>query len=348
MLTNHQIKIFNTFSINYKILTKEGASKMSVEQYLNISKSRKEKQKVNLTNSKKITMILPAYNQEMSIGSLVLLSKLYVSNVIVIDDGCADRTAEIARKAGAEVIIQGEKKGKCEALKTGFKAAADTKSDIIVTMDSDGQHNPVDIPTLVAPIIGDNVEMVNGSRYLNGLGKHTSTYRRVGQTLQENAGKESPDLNITDPQSGFRAFSASASNIFCFNAKDMTIENEMLADARRAGIRIKEVEIGVLPDNEAPTKDPIKFVRGFLKSIVEDIEANTSLYYNSVPGFALATCGFYMAFKFLGELSGGIQSLSFIPMFVMIFLALSGLYLTFRGIVMHSIVEVIRQTEPAQ
>jgi glycosyltransferase involved in cell wall biosynthesis len=278
----------------------------------------------------------------------VLLSKLYVSNVIVIDDGCVDRTAEIARKAGAEVIVQGAKKGKCEALKTGFKAAADGGADIIVTMDSDGQHNPIDIPILVAPIIGDNAEMVNGSRYLNGLGKHTSTYRRVGQTLQENAGKESPDLNITDPQSGFRAFSASTSNIFCFNAKDTTIESEMLADAGKAGIRIKEVEIGALPDNEAPTKDPIKLVHGLLKSVVEDIEKNTSLYYNSVPGFALATCGFYMAFKFLGELSGGIQSLSFIPMFLMVFLALSGLYLTFRGIVMHSIVEVIRQTEPAQ
>jgi glycosyltransferase involved in cell wall biosynthesis len=321
---------------------------MSIEPYLNKFKSQKENQKVNLTNSKQITMILPAYNQEMSIGSLVLLSKLYVSNVIVIDDGCADRTAEIARKAGAEVIIQGEKKGKCEALKTGFKAAVDSGADIIVTMDSDGQHNPVDIPILVAPIVRDNVEMVNGSRYLNGLGKHTSTYRRVGQTLQENVGKEIPDLNITDPQSGFRAFSASTSNIFSFNAKDMTIESEMLADARSAGLRVKEVEIGVLPENETPTKNPIKFVREFSKSIVEDIETNKSLYYSSVPGFALATCGFYMAYKFVGELSGGIQSLNFIPMFLMVFLALSGLCLTFWGIIMHSVVEVIRQTEPAQ
>jgi glycosyltransferase involved in cell wall biosynthesis len=321
---------------------------MSIEQYLNISKSRKEKQKENLTNSKKITMILPACNQEMSIGSLVLLSKLYVSNVIVIDDGCADRTAEIARKAGAEVIIQGEKKGKCEALKTGFKAAADTKADIIVTMDSDGQHSPIDIPILVAPIIEGNAEMVNGSRYLNGLGKHTSIYRRVGQTLQENVAQTSPDLNVTDPQSGFRAFSASIRNIFCFNVQDVILESDMLADARKAGIRIKEVEIGVLQDYEAPTKNPVEYVHGLLKSIVDDIETNQSLYYNSVPGFALATCGFYMAFKFIGAFSAGIQGPSFGPTFLMIFLALLGIYLTFRGIVMHSIVEVIRQTESAQ
>lgn len=293
-------------------------------------------------------MILPACNQETYIGSLVLLSKLYVSNVIVIDDESDDRTAEIARKAGAEVITKGAKKGKCEALKTGFKAAANSGADIIVTMDSDGQHNPIDIPIIVAPIIEGNAEMVNGSRYLNGLGKHTSIYRRVGQTLQENAAQTSPDLNITDPQSGFRAFSASTINIFCFNAQDMVIESEMLAEAKKAGIRIKEVEIGVLNDYEAPTKNPIKYVHELFRSIAEDIETNTSLYYNSVPGFALATCGFYMAFKFLGEFSAGIQGPSFGPTFLMIFLALVGIYLTLRGIVMHSIVDVIRQTESSQ
>jgi glycosyltransferase involved in cell wall biosynthesis len=321
---------------------------MSNEPHISKSISRKENKNVRLTNSQKITMILPACDQETSIGSLVLLSKLYVSNVIVIDDGSVDRTAEIARKAGAEVIVYGAKKGKCEALKTGFKAAADVGADIIVTMDSDGQHNPIDIPVLVAPIIEGSAEMVNGSRYLNGLGKHTSIYRRVGQTLQVNAVQTSPDFNITDPQSGFRAFSASTRSIFSFNAQDIIIESEMLADARKAGIFIKEVEIGVLHDYETPTKNPVKYLHGLLKSIVEDIETNTSLYYNSVPGFALATCGFYMAFKFIGELSGGIQSPSFGPTFLMIFLALLGICLTLRGIVMHSIVEVIRQTESAQ
>jgi glycosyltransferase involved in cell wall biosynthesis len=321
---------------------------MRTEPLMSKFVSREKNQKVRLTNSQKITMVLPACNQETSIGSLVLLSKLYVSNVIVIDDGSVDRTAEIARKAGAEVIIHGAKKGKCEALKTGFKAGADVGADIIVTMDSDGQHNPEDIPIILAPIIEGNADMVNGSRYLNGFGKHTSIYRRVDQTLQENAAQKNPGLNITDPQSGFRAFSASTRNIFCFKEQDMIIESEMLADAKNAGIRIKEVEIGVLQDNETQVKNPVEYIHGLSKSIVDDIETNTSLYYNSVPGFALATCGFYMAFKFIGAFSAGIQGPSFGPTFVMIFLALSGIYLTLRGIVMHSVVEVIRQTESAQ
>jgi glycosyltransferase involved in cell wall biosynthesis len=212
-------------------------------------------------------------------------------------------------------------------------------------MDSDGQHNPIDIPLLVAPIIQGNADIVNGSRYLNGLGKNTPVYHRVDQTLQETIAQINPDFKITDPQSGFRAFSVYTKNIFCFNAQNIAIENEMLEDARKSGVRIKEVEIGALHDYEETTKNPIKHIHGLLKTVSDDIEANTSLYYNSVPGFALATCGFYMGFKFLEAFFVFFESLNFGPTLFMFFLALFGLYLTLRGIIMHSVVEVIRQTE---
>jgi glycosyltransferase involved in cell wall biosynthesis len=309
---------------------------------------KKKNKEIREATSQKITMILPVCNQETSIGSLVLLSKLYVNNVIVIDNSSVDRTAEIAKKAGAEVIVHETGKGKCEALKTGFKASVDLGADIIVIMDSEGQHNPIDIPMLVAPIIEGDAEMVNGSRYLNGLGKHTLIYHRVGQTLQETTAQTNPDLKITDPQNGFRAFAASTIDIFSFRAQDVAIESEMLEDARKAGISIKEVEIGVLRDYEEPGKNPVQSIRGLLTTIADDIETNTSLYYNSVPGFALATCGLYMGFKFLESFFTGMDSLNFGPAFLMIFLAVFGMYLTFRGIVMHSIVRVIRQAESVQ
>src|SRR5690606_41701486 len=85
----------------------------------------------------------------ISIGSIVLLTRFYADNVIVVDDGSSDRTAEVARKAGAEVIVHEVNQGKGVALKTGFTAAASLGADVIVTMDSDGQHNPADIPKLV-------------------------------------------------------------------------------------------------------------------------------------------------------------------------------------------------------
>ena len=203
------------------------------------------------TAPQNITVILPAYNEEVSIGSIVLLTRFYADNVIVVDDGSADRTAEIARKAGAEVIIHKTNTGKGGALKTGFKAAAEMGADIIVTMDSDGQHNPADIPKLIAPIIEGNADIVNGSRYLNGLGKNTPIYRRVGQTMLDRVTNVSSGVKITDSQSGFRAFTASTVDIFRFDAQGMGIESEMLADAGKAGLRIKEVEIGVRYDVDA-------------------------------------------------------------------------------------------------
>ncbi|MGE5472592.1 MAG: glycosyltransferase family 2 protein, partial [Ignavibacteriales bacterium] len=85
--------------------------------------------------------------------------------------------------------------------------------DIIVTMDSDGQHNPAEIPKLVAPIIEGEAEMVNGSRYINGLDENTPVYRRIGQTILDKFTNVHAGLKITDSQSGFRAFSASTIEI---------------------------------------------------------------------------------------------------------------------------------------
>ncbi|AKB16441.1 glycosyltransferase family 2 protein [Methanosarcina thermophila] len=162
-----------------------------------------EKAYKEVTVPQNITVVLPAYNEEVSIGSIVLLTSQYADNVIVVDDGSSDRTAEVAGKAGAEVVRHETNRGKGAALKTGFTAAADLGADVIVTMDSDGQHNPAEIPRLVAPILKGEADMVNGSRYLNGLDKNTPAYRRVGQTILDGVTNLNSGLRITDSQSGF-------------------------------------------------------------------------------------------------------------------------------------------------
>lgn len=296
------------------------------------------------TAPQNITVILPAYNEEVSIGSIVLLTRFYADNVIVVDDGSSDRTAEVAKKAGAEVIIHEVNQGKGGALKTGFTAAADLGADIIVTMDSDGQHNPVDIPKLVAPIIEGSADMVNGSRYLNGLDKNTPIYRRFGQIILDRFTNMNSGLRITDSQSGFRAFAASTKDIFRFNAQGMAIESEMLADAGKSCLRIKEVEIGVRYDVGCSTVNPIKYFIEVLGKVMKDVETNRPLYYYSVPGFALATVGLYMGVKLLESFYLGVGSVSFGLTFLVIFLALLGVFMTVTGIVMHSMAGVIRQT----
>ena len=309
--------------------------------------AHKESQRFRGTLSQNITVIISAYNEEVSIGSIVLLTKLYADNVIVVDDGSTDRTAEVARKAGAQVIVHEASKGKAESLKVGFNSAADMGADIIVTMDSDGQHNPADIPRLVAPILKGDADMVNGSRYLNYPGKNVPLYRRVGQTLQDTTAKMNFNLKITDTQSGFRAYAASTKDVFRFSGKKTAIENEMLADAGRSGLRIKEVEIGVYKNPGTSIRNPAKYILGALKTVVEDIEANKPLYFYTVPGFALATCGFYMGFKFMEAFFLGSASLNFGHTFLMVFLAIAGAYMTLRGIIEHALAGAVRQTEPA-
>lgn len=286
--------------------------------------------------SQQITVILPAYNEEVSIGSVVLLTKVYADTVVVVDDGSTDRTAEIARKAGAEVIVHEENTGKGGALKTGFAAAVKMGADVIVTMDSDAQHNPSDIPKLAAPIIKGEVDMVNGSRYLYGNDKNTPKYRRVGQAVLDKATNRSSGLKITDSQSGFRAFAASIVDIFRFNAIGMAIESEMLADAGKAGLRISEVEIGVRYDVEGSTKNPLIHGLEVLVMILKDMEFNKPLFYFTVPGLILGIIGLNMGAYFLQIFVRG-GNLYFGPTILMSILIIVGVILATAGLIMHSL-----------
>lgn len=290
------------------------------------------------TVPQKITVILPAFNEEVSIGSVVLLARSYVDRVIVVDDGSSDRTSEVARKVGAEVIVHPLNRGKGIALKTGFEASEG--SDVIVTMDSDGQHNPSDIPKLVAPILKGEADMVNGSRYLNGLGRNTPSYRRIGQTILDKFTNLNSGLKITDSQSGFRAFAGYTKDFFRFNAKGMEIESEMLADAGNARLRIKEVEIGVRYDVDGSTENPIRHGLIVLLKILNDVKFNRPLYYFTIPGTILGSGGIYLALFFLQTFYPG-GSLNFGLAILIILLTLIGMFMAFTGIMLHLITEIM-------
>ena len=90
----------------------------------------------------KIVAVIPAYNEETRIASVIRAAFTFVSAVIVVDDGSQDRTAEVARDAGAIVLVHPENSGSGAATMTGVEAARHMHSDIIVTLDADGQHDP--------------------------------------------------------------------------------------------------------------------------------------------------------------------------------------------------------------
>ena len=138
-------------------------------------------------------------------------------------------------------------------------------------IDGDGQHNPDEIPVLMAPIIDGRADLVNGSRYLNGFDENTPAYRRVGQRVLDIATNVTSGTSVTDSQSGFRAFKGKTINHYRFRDTGFGIESEMLADAAEHNLKILEVPITVRYDVEnSSTKGPVTHGVGVLMKIVID------------------------------------------------------------------------------
>jgi len=229
-----------------------------------------------------IAVLLPAYNEEIAIASMIILSSKYADEVIVIDDGSTDKTQEVAKLAGATVLHHNTNKGKGVALRTGFEYAKN--HDIIVTIDADGQHNPDQIPSLIKPILDDDADIVNGSRYLNGDETNTPTYRRVGQTVLDTATNIASGVKLTDTQSGFRAFSSKSIDFFEFNPDGFGIESDMLIEASNHNLRIMEIEITVRYDVQTTTENPIIQGLSVLMRILEIMRFNRPLYFYGIGG----------------------------------------------------------------
>jgi glycosyltransferase involved in cell wall biosynthesis len=289
-----------------------------------------------------ITAILPAFNEEVSIGSIVLHARQHADRVIVIDDGSTDNTFEVAQLAGAEVIRHTSNKGKGAALKTGFEIAALNGTKIIVTLDADGQHDPEDIPKLIAPILAGEADMVNGSRYINDKDRNTPFYRRIGQSVLDKATNFNSGLHITDTQSGFRAFDKDILPVFKFRSNGMAIESEMLMDAANAGLKMKEVEIGVRYDVDCSTENPISHGLRVLVNVLYDMELNKPLYYFTAPGLLFTIVGIGMGLTFLRDFYLG-GRLNFGPTLFMILLTLVGSFMAFTGIILHSVSRLIKE-----
>lgn len=287
-----------------------------------------------------VTVILPAFNEEVSIGSMVLHAKQHVEHVLVIDDGSKDKTSEIAKLAGAEVIRHPKNMGKGMALRTGFEQAGKNGSDVVVTMDSDGQHDPNDIRKLISPILSGEADVVNGSRYLNGSDENTPFYRRMGQNILDKATNLNTGLQITDTQSGFRAFALHTLPAFRFKSNGLAIESEMLMDAANAGLRIKEVAVGVRYDVDCSSENPIKHGLGVLAKVIHDMELNRPLYYFTVPGLILTIIGLAMGLSFLKIFYDG-GGLYFGPSLLMILFVLIGTFMMFTGIILDTMSKLI-------
>jgi len=191
----------------------------------------------------KIVVFIPAYNEERTIGSVVLLARKY-GEVFVIDDGSVDKTAEIAREAGASVIAHKKNKGYGAAHKTALAAARKMDSPVFVFIDADGQHDADEIPIVAAPVLEGKADVCQGSRF---LGKFVSAPagRREGVAFINKLTSAQNGKKEVDAQCGFRAISKKAAGIVNVEHDGFAGGSELLQSAQHAGLRVVEMPVHV-------------------------------------------------------------------------------------------------------
>jgi glycosyltransferase involved in cell wall biosynthesis len=286
---------------------------------------------------------MPAYNEERSIARMVQGAKKHVDRVVVVDDGSSDRTAEIAESAGAYVVIHEQNGGYGAALQTCFEVARELGADKMVIIDSDGQHDPDEIPKLLMPL-NRGVDLVIGSRFCNGNGQNIPAYRKVGMKVLDVATNFAGGINVTDSQSGFRAYGRRAIDSIRIDGEGMSAGSEILLQARDNKLKVEEVEIHCSYDVErASTENPVSHGVRVLLILLQDMEIRRPLYYFTLPGMLLATVGIGIGLELLRVFYHGGQ-LSFGMTLLMILLTLVGSFMAFTGIILHSISRLIDQS----
>lgn len=215
----------------------------------------------------KIVAAIPAFNEQVAIGTVVLLARKYADEVVVVDDGSSDRTAEVAELAGARVISHPKNLGKGAAIRTALDYILQDGADIIVLHDGDMQHNPADIPAVVRPILEGRADVVIGTRDRVAIGM--PRYRRIGARLLDYATAwASRRRLVVDSQCGFRAFSRHAAESLRPRARGIGVESEMLIRSVNNGLRLEEVPVAVRYDVDGSTMNPASHGFQVLRTIV--------------------------------------------------------------------------------
>lgn len=240
------------------------------------------------TASPKIIIAMPAYNEEKYIGSIVLQAQEYTSKVIVVDDGSTDRTAKIAKLAGATVIQHGENRGYGAAVQSILSEVKKNPLDILVLLDADSQHNPDEIPILTKAI-SEGYDLAIGSRKVHR--ENIPKFRRVGQGILSFLTRILSKSKLSDTESGFRAFSRKAITILELQEKGMAISAETISEATAKGLRVTEVPISATYVKDSSTLNPIRHGLGVLHRVIVMISERRPLLFFGLCGSVLITLG---------------------------------------------------------
>jgi len=210
-----------------------------------------------------VSVVIPVFNEEATVGNVVTrtkktLEQLGVSyEILVVDDGSDDRSADIAQELKARVLKKAHQ-GKGFALRSGFRQA---KGELVVTLDADGSHQPEEIPLVLRYIREGKADFVVGSRFFDSEANKTKIPKinRTGNRMFNGLIWYLTGAKISDSQSGFRAIRSSLIKRMKLGSHGYEVESEMLVKALKMGARVAETPISFVQRTVGSSKlDPVK------------------------------------------------------------------------------------------
>ena len=236
---------------------------------------------------------IPAYNEEKNIAKILSKIKKISDTIIVCDDGSTDSTSEIARNNDAIVIRHEKNLGYGSAIRSIFLKAKEMNGDILVTFDADGQHQVEDILKVTNPVQDGNADVVIGSRFLEREISKVPEYRKFGIKIITKITNASIKENLTDSQSGFRAYSKQVLSDISLTEKGMGISTEILIKASAKGMKIAEVPITILYEGETSTHNPVSHGTSVVLSTVKFTSIEHPLKFYGIPGIIISSIGLF-------------------------------------------------------
>ena len=290
----------------------------------------------------KLIIGIPAFNEEKNIASIITKLMGITDTVIVCNDGSSDLTSEIAEKMGAVVINHEKNLGYGGAIRSIFFKAKEMNGDVLVTFDADGQHRVEDVKTVIEPIINQEADLVIGSRFLDESEKEVPQYRKVGIKVITKITNASIKKQLTDSQSGFRAYSKQVINELNPSELGMGISTEILIKASSKNFKILEVPIKIIYSGDTSTHNPVTHGSSVIISTIKYTSLQRPLTFYGIPSIIFLIIGSafsYLAIQYyveIGRLNTNLTTIGASTVLI-------GVVLLITAILLFSLVSVVRE-----
>ena len=287
-------------------------------------------------------MGIPAFNEEKNIAAIITKLADVADSLIVCNDGSSDLTSDIAEKMGVFVINHEKNLGYGAAIRSIFLKAKELDGDILVTFDADGQHRIEDIEKVTKPIIDQEADLVIGSRFLDESEKEVPQYRKVGIKVITKITNASIKKQLTDSQSGFRAYSKKVLVELNPSELGMGISTEILIKASSKNFRITEVPIKILYAGDTSTHNPVSHGSSVILSTIKYTSIEHPLKFYGIPSMILFIIGIsftYLSAEYYAEIGRLNTNLTIIAAGTI----LIAVVLLITSILLYSLVSVVRE-----